>query len=142
MIHPPSALAILLPGVYLSATAWGWGQAWINASLALTVLLAALAPAINGRKLSAIGRALNSAPDGPLPAGPRALIHDPVLHGSEQVMAALGLGIIFLMTVKPGPSGTAMTIAVALVLGCATSLSSWRTVGAATPGEVARTATE
>jgi len=126
MIHPPSALAILLPGVYLSATAWGWGQAWINASLALTVLLAALAPAINGRKLSAIGRALNSAPDGPLPAGPRALIHDPVLHGSEQVMAALGLGIIFLMT----------------VLGCATSLSSWRTVGAATPGEVARTATE
>lgn len=86
-VHPVSALLILVPGLYMMLTVWGWGMAWTDVALVLTLTLSALGPAISGRRLTAIYKAARTAPDGPLPASLVRQVHDPVLRMSLQTMA-------------------------------------------------------
>src|SRR5579884_2877722 len=63
-LYIPSALAILLPGLYMTVTAWGWAAGWTTVALAAMVLLAALGAILTGSRMAAIGRA--AAEDGPI----------------------------------------------------------------------------
>ena len=53
----PSALLILLSGIYMSATRWG-PQGWIVVALGGMVAIAAVGGAVGGRRAAAIARAL------------------------------------------------------------------------------------
>ena len=115
-----SMLTLLAAGFYMMAIAWG-GVAWIIVTLGVIVLMIILGMAITGRRMAAIGRMVN-AERGPLSSDLQSLLYDPVLWISMQTRVAMALGIVFLMTVKPGLGGSLLTIGVAIVLGLASAL--------------------
>jgi hypothetical protein len=121
-VGPISMGTILLPGFYMMATTWG-GVAWIGIALAATILLAVIG-ALTGSRMAAIGRAVPTE-SGSLSPAFRQRLHDPFLLVSTQTRVAIALGIVFLMTVKPGLGGTLLTIGVAIILGLASTWPMW-----------------
>ena len=116
-----STLVLLAAGLYMVMTNWGWGIGWVDISLLMTLVLAVVGSAFNGRRGRKIGQAL-ATQDGPITDQLRRQIIDPALWTSVTVQAASVLGIIFLMVVKPGFPGSAAAIVIAIVLGVLISL--------------------
>lgn len=112
----PSAVTLLVTGVYMGMTAWG-RQAWIGLSLLGLVLIAALGAAMTGRRLAAVGResARGSLRGEPL----RLRLQDPILVLSLRLRTAVATGIVFLMTTKPPREIALAAILAAVVLGLA-----------------------
>jgi hypothetical protein len=120
-----SMLTLLAAGFYMMAIAWG-AVAWIMVTLgAIVVMIPAIV--LTRRRMMAIGRTV-STERGPVSPALSQLLHDPMLTISLQTRVAIALGIVFLMTVKPGLGGSLLTIAVAIVLGLASALSMPRRV--------------
>jgi hypothetical protein len=122
-LGPISLAVILLAGLYMTATAWR-GAAWIVVALAAMVLMVVLGATLTGLRMPAIGRAV-AAESELVSDALRHRLRDPLLWTSIQTRAAIALGIVFLMTVKPDLGGALLTIGVAIVLGLATSLPMW-----------------
>jgi hypothetical protein len=132
--EPVVALALLGAGLYLTATTWGWQVAWIDVSLGAVLALVAVGVVVGAPRVAARARAAADAPEGPIPAALAARIDDPVLWTLTRAALALQLGIVFLMTTKPGLAGSLATLGVALALGLISAVPGWR--GAArTPHE-------
>jgi hypothetical protein len=125
-IDGPAALVLLLSGGYLIGHGAGY-HAWVGAGLAGMVLMAVLGAGVGRPRFVAIGRALAQAGD-PLPSSLRARLEDPVLRYSAAARAALGLGVVFDMVVKPGAAGAIIVLAAALAIGVAGALG--RSAGA------------
>ncbi len=119
-IYPIAWLAILIPGFYMAATVWR-GVAWITVSLAAVILIAALGAAVNIRRMGPIGQAA-AVETGQLSADLRHRLADPLLWASLRIRTAIALGIVFLMTTKPGLVGALISMGVAVLLGLAFSL--------------------
>jgi hypothetical protein len=115
-----SMMTILVFGFYMAAVAWG-GAAWIVVALGVVVVLIAFSHALTDPRMAAIGRAL-ATEKGPLSPSLQQLANHPLLWISMQTRVAVALGIVFLMTNKPGWVGSLLTIGVATVLGLAFSL--------------------
>jgi hypothetical protein len=98
-VGPLSALGVLIPGVYMTATTWGW-IAWIVVALAAWVLIAALG-AVNGIRILGLERA------GVLLTGAR----NPLFVISWVIRVGIALGVVFLMSVKPDAVGSVLAIA-------------------------------
>src|SRR5579859_7033854 len=64
---PVFTLAIVLPGLYMAWTTWGWTTAWIDGSLGVFGLLMILGPTVLGRRLAALNREVKAAPSGTIP---------------------------------------------------------------------------
>jgi hypothetical protein len=116
----PAALLVLVSGIYLSASRWG-PQGWILMALAGMVVVGALGGAIGGRRIGAIMRAL-PAESGPVSITLRGHLDDPALTLSLRVRTALLLGIVFLMSTRPGWGGSLAAMGAALVLGVAAAM--------------------
>lgn len=121
MSIPVFAIATLLSGIYLVEEVWEWEHAWINLSLGLFIVELAAGNLINERRMKAIGKEAATSPDGPLPPSLREKLHDPVLHAAEFTMTFATLGIVYLMTVKPGTTGSLLALGVAIAIGAAVS---------------------
>jgi len=80
---------LLLSGIYLTQTVWGWETAWISVSMSSLFVIVAIGATVSRR---AVGR-LRGARD--VTGAYDALIRSFLLR------AVLLLGIVFLMTVKP-----------------------------------------
>jgi len=117
-----SVLLILATGLYMALTAWGLQTGWIGVALISLILLAPLGTALIEPRRRAIDRLAREAPDGPLPEALERRIHDPILGTALQTVAALLLGIVFLMTTKPALTGSLIVMAVALALGLASGV--------------------
>jgi hypothetical protein len=91
MLGPISGLLVLVPGLYMSATSWGW-QGWILVSLVSWLLLAA-GGAFTGVQLM------------------RGRLDRQTASVSWLVRVGMALGVVFVMTVKP-----AAVVAVAVVV--------------------------
>ncbi|MCP2035655.1 hypothetical protein L1279_002666 [Planomicrobium sp. HSC-17F08] len=116
-LFPLSTLIIIVPALYLVFSAWGWGTAWINVSLAALLGTSFLGPIINLRRLKGI-LAAAEAETGPVPSSDLVRkVRDPVLWNSVSVMTMLIFGILFLMAVKLPLLGALITMAIALVAG-------------------------
>jgi hypothetical protein len=100
IVGPLSALGVLVPGLYMTVTSWGW-VAWIVVALASWVVIAVLG-AVNGIRILALERS----------SGLLAGIGNPVFLTSWLARVGIALGVIFLMTVKPGS-----VVAVIAILG-------------------------
>ena len=119
----PSALTILVTGIYMAATRWG-GQGWIGAGLGGLVLIAVLGGALSGRRSAAIMQTV-AGETGTISGALRQRLLDPVLVLSAWLRTALGLGVIFVMSLKPGAAGSVTALGVALVLGFAAGFPAW-----------------
>jgi len=113
IVGPISAVGVLVPGLYMTATSWG-AVAWIVVALISWVLIAALG-AFNGIRILALERSLANE------GGPYALaqLRNPFFLESWLARVGIALGIIFLMTVKPGALGAVIAVVIAAAAGMA-----------------------
>jgi uncharacterized membrane protein len=126
--EPISGIALILTplaGFIMTIDTWGWQHGWINVALGSFVLLLPVG-AITGLRRRAIANAVNGMSDEPLPALVEQRIHDPLLGTAVYLMAALLVGIVFLMTIKPALDGALAAIMVSVILGGMFSLPLWR----------------
>jgi hypothetical protein len=118
-----SSLLTIASGLYMLLTVWGWRTSW--ALVALTSIILCLPPLLLGviePRLRSILQLAREAPDGPVPTALKTLIDDPLLGTSLQTLAAVVVGIVFLMTTKPSLVGGITAMVVAIGLGLASGL--------------------
>jgi hypothetical protein len=116
-ILPLSVVFVLLPGLYLVFTAWGWKFAWVNTSLILLLAMTFAGPIINLRRLKAILHLANTETNSSPSSELLGKVRDRTLWNSVSVMCMFLVGIIYLMTVKPGMSGSFLTLVITFILG-------------------------
>jgi hypothetical protein len=124
---PAASVLLLLAGIYMTVNIWGWKTPWIDVSLAALVVMGTLGGAVINRRLKAIriASSMAEAPAGSIPAELKRQITDSVLWTAVQMNGFTGLGVVFLMTIKPDLVGSLITLVVALVLGVVAALL-WR----------------
>jgi hypothetical protein len=106
-VGPLSAIGVLIPGLYMTATSWGW-VAWIVVALAAWLLIAVLG-AVNGIRILSLERSQV------LLTG----IRNPLFLTSWLTRVGVALGVVFLMTVKPGAVVAVLAILIAAAAGAA-----------------------
>jgi len=120
---PLAVLLLLVAGIYMTVTAWGWRTPWILVSLAGLLLIGVLANSVSGRRLRVVAREANrSTSSETIPSALRRQIADPVLLTALQTAVMIGVGVVFLMTIKPDLFGSLLTLAGAIVLGVGSAL--------------------
>lgn len=115
LVLPVSAAFILISGLALTLTAWGWGHAWIELSLGLLILLGILGPVINGPRMKAIQAAAQAAPMGEVPPALRKVIFHPGLRVYIPIPILGALGAVIMMVLKLDWLGSGIVIALVLV---------------------------
>jgi hypothetical protein len=116
-LGPTALLLILLPGLYLAANVDSPGG-WIGIGLLGFLVILVLGVAVTGRRMMLVGPALGRA-QGQLGPSELRLAHDGRLTGSFAVQAWLGLGVVWMMTLKPDAAGSLVVLAVAAAIGLA-----------------------
>ena len=117
LVLPVSAVVILISGLVLTFSGWGWGHAWIDLSLGLLVLLGLLGPVINGPRMKAIQVAAQVAPVDEISAALRQAICNPVLRAYVPIPSLVALGAVIMMVLKLGWLGSGMVLALVLIIG-------------------------
>jgi hypothetical protein len=130
-IGGPSALTLLVTGIYMMLRAWR-GAAWPGIGLLAMVLIVVLGGVLTGRRVTALRHAV-PAESAPLPQALRERLHDPVLVLSARLRAALALGVVFIMCTKPGVAGSLTAMGAALVIGLVAGLAAFPVARAAAP---------
>jgi hypothetical protein len=115
-----SSLTALVSGIYMTVTAWR-GASWTYVSLVSVVLLILLATILTRPRTAALEKAL-AEEKGALSQNFHELANHRQLELSLKVRVATTLGIVFLMTVKPGLEGSLLTMAIAILMGLAWSI--------------------
>ncbi len=115
-LAPASLGLILVTGLYMTATAWGW-KGWILVALASLVLLAVVGALGTGIRMARIGPEVGLASAGPLSDDLRRALRDPILLTSLRTRLAIVLGVVFLMTVKPSGGASVVVVVVATAIG-------------------------
>jgi hypothetical protein len=118
--YPLSFVTILVTGIYMMAVSWG-GAPWIAIGLLGLLALPAIAGFMTARRVRGIGPELGGSAE--LDASIRARLADPALLLSHRLRVGLAVGIIFLMTVKPGWIGSLVAIAAFTGLGALTAVT-------------------
>lgn len=118
---PPGLLLILGCGLYLWSRhgddgGIAWTAPWLITAVTVFAIMSVLGPAVEEGRTKRIATAAHAAPDGPVPPELDRLRRDRLLHhvtffGSAQIVA-----LLFLMSVKPGLTGSLLTVGVAAAL--------------------------
>lgn len=124
-LHGVSGILIVLAGVYMALASWGWTTPWIDVALVSYVFAGAVGGMLGG-KMQAIEKEAAAAPEGLLPPGLAARIHDPALVTASSLLTLWLGGILYLMILKPGWSGSIVTMLVATVIGYLVAMRSGR----------------
>jgi small-conductance mechanosensitive channel len=95
-------LLILAGGLYMTVDVWSFSTPWIDVALVTVGIMLAVGNGVVGRGLSKMGKMAAAAPDGPLSPELRAAIEDRALWTSSFVLTGFGVGVLWLMTNKPG----------------------------------------
>ncbi|PLT29569.1 DUF2269 family protein [Peribacillus deserti] len=114
---PFSVILILLPGLYLVFSTWGWRVPWINISLAVLMVMTFMGPAINLRRLKMILTAAKEETQSVPSSRLWEKVQDRTLWNSVIIMTMLAIAILFLMTVKPALIGSLITLGAAITIG-------------------------
>lgn len=110
-ISMPSMIVVLLSGIYMARLAWR-GAAWIGVTFGALVLIIAIGAVITRPRMRAIAVAMSGES-----GKSDSALRDPMLTLSLDVRAALTIGILFLMTVKPELRQSLLAIAAATIIG-------------------------
>ena len=116
----PSGLTLIISGIYLTVTRWG-SQPWIILGLIGLVTMAVLGAVVTGRRLGSMAKELSD--EGALSRALRGRLQDPVLLLSAWSRTGIGLGVVALMSAKPGLGGSLIIMGGAVFLGFAAGLA-------------------
>jgi hypothetical protein len=118
-----SLIFLLLTGIFMTAQMSGWTLAWPRVAVATLILIAPLGAA-TGRRMRAIR--LACAASKPNESDFLGKLRDPFLKFSMNIRIALVLGIVLLMTAKPGLPESLGIVAVFAILGFVSTILFWR----------------
>jgi len=114
MVYTLSLVLLLVPGLYLAIESWGFSS-WVISGLVLLIALSGYGT-MTGKKIGmTIGSLIGK--EGPLTDEVKKRISDPLLMKSYKIKLTLALGIIFMMTIKPGWTGSLISVAAAFGIG-------------------------
>ncbi len=113
---PLSMLLALGSGMWMAVLVWGH-RAWISGAFVALIAMAILGGAVTGRSLRRLRAALPAIEGAALPEPFRSAAASPALGASLRLRIALGVGVLALMSLKPGATGAAVTLAVSTLAG-------------------------
>lgn len=122
-VFPLALLVLLASGAYLVHRDWSWGTGWIEAGLVGVVLLFATGAGVVGRRNRALKGVLATAGDGPVTDELRQLARRHVGGIASWANTGLAIGVVFVMTNKPGLAVSLAVLAVSAGLGVLLALS-------------------
>ena len=108
------AALILLPGIYMMIAVWH-DASWGKFGLFGLILIGAIGGIVTGRKMKKIREIIKMNNQSSQELG--KLIKNDSLWFSIKIRTAIFFGVIFLMTVKPGLTGSIITITLSIILG-------------------------
>ena len=120
-----SLVLIGAAGLAMAISTWGLQTPWIIVSLVSLVLFAPINMFVLDPRMRALFAKAGEEPDGPLSIELVKHIHDPTLGTLTQTLAAVLLGIVFLMTNKPSLTTSIVAMVIALVLGLLSGVPYW-----------------
>jgi len=129
-----SAVLLLGTGLSLALTAWSLLTSWILVALISLLMVPTSATLIAPRRSAIVKQLAREAPGGELSRALERHLDDPVLATVCTTVAALLLGLVFLMTTKPNLVGSLIVMVVALLLGLAAGVLVSRMRRAPEPG--------
>lgn len=116
-VFPLALLVLLASGAYLVHRGWTWDSGWIEAGLVGVFLLFANGAGVVGRRNLVLKRALRAAADGQLTDALLQLTRRHLGGIASWANTGLAIGVVFVMTTKPGLAGSLAALAVAAALG-------------------------
>ncbi len=116
-VFPLALLVLLASGGYLVHRGWTWDRGWIEAGLVGVFLLLANGAGVLGRRNLKLKRALGTATDGPLTDALLQLTRRHIGAVTSWVNTGLAVGVVFVMTTKPGLGSSLAALVVAAALG-------------------------
>lgn len=116
---PVAILGLFGSGAYMTSDVWTWGTSWIVLPIIGLAVLSIQGPLVAGRRGHAVKAALIANGPGPLGSEARRMTRDQALWTAAMTNEALVLGIIWVMTEKPGWGGAVAALAVAYAVGVA-----------------------
>jgi len=126
-----STLVVLASGLYLASSSGGWAWTWLQVAIPAMVVVAGAGGALTPLRKRAQAAIAQGA--GPLSDAARAQLADKWSRASLRFRAALLLGLVFEMTVRPDGAAAIVALGITALLGVAASLS----VGLEDPSRVA-----
>jgi hypothetical protein len=121
-VFPLALLVLLASGAYLVHRAWTWEAGWIEGALVGVFLLFVNGAGVVGRRNRMIARALRAVPDGPLSDALPQLARRQLGGLASWANTGLAIGVVFVMTTKPGLPGSLTALAVSAALGLVAGL--------------------
>jgi hypothetical protein len=115
---PVAIATIVASGLFMLIKGWSWSAHWAEVAI-ISLLLASIPAAIFTKKVQEILQAADEAPPGPLSDSLRARTMDPVLLTSVCVLVAMGVGILYVMAIKPETVEAIVAVLVAMALAAA-----------------------
>lgn len=113
-------LLILAAGIYMLFNGgWNLTLPWVDVSFIALILMNVVGAAISSRRFTAIHHTIGDVHDGPVSEELFRQINDPILWTSVFSVAMMLVGIVYLMTLKPGWLGTSVVTIAAIALGFA-----------------------
>jgi len=122
-VFPATTLTLFGSGAYMTQAQWTWHTPWIDAGLAGLGLIVVCGSGIEQTRGRELKRELLTAG-----MSPRALrlLRDPYAWSAKMTTLTLIVGIVFVMTTKPGSVASGATITAAVGLGVAAAIPFWR----------------
>jgi hypothetical protein len=106
---------VLLPGLYMAGTRWGFGG-WPGVALGGLILMALIGGLLTGRTTAGLGSRVAAEQDS-LSAGFLERLRSPALVRSLWMRGGLALGIVALMVFKPDAVTSSIVLVAAIGLG-------------------------
>ena len=93
---------LLATGLYMTSKLWTYTTSWVLTAFITLILLLALGGGIVGRTMAKIAGLTAAAPTGPIPAEAKSLIDQQGLWVLIGGLQGAAIGLVWLMTNKPG----------------------------------------
>jgi hypothetical protein len=114
---PVAILGLFGSGAYMTSDVWTWSTPWIVLPIIGLAVLAVQGPLVAGRRGHAVKAALIANGPGPLSPEARRMTRDRALWTAGFTNEFLVLGVIWVMTQKPGWGGAIATLVIAYAVG-------------------------
>lgn len=116
---PVAIIGLFGSGAYMTSDLWTWSTPWIVLPIVGLAVLSLQGPLVAGRRGHAVKAALIANGPGALGPEARRMTRDRALWTAGLTNEFLVLGIIWVMTEKPGWGGAVAAIAVSYAVGFA-----------------------
>jgi len=136
-LFPIATLLLLASGLSMTFTAWEITTPWVLTSLIALGAMSGVGNVVQGRRMPALHQAAQALPDGPASPALRTQVADATLWTGVGASAGTGLGIVFLMTTKPGWFGSIAVLVGAGLVGAAVARAAAGRAGATASPRVA-----